>query len=180
MPVDPEGDARCHEFRRSWRSESDCAPGRPGSTGGALSGGALIESGYHIGGPVSGLAPEVIAWYREMSPTWLGAEPLVRRQLILRTHRWIVERALACTSEGSTEPLADLAPGAALATALTATVPPDELPRWRTWIRLVVNDLRRALSWPAAERSQAWTRWLFLIPYSIPITRTLAATKRSS
>jgi hypothetical protein len=111
----------------------------------------------------------LIAWYRNMAPTWLDAEPLIRRQLILRTHRWIVESVLAASSP--TTPLEDLRPDGPLARALAATIPADELPRWRSWIRLVLADLRRALAWPANQRSSAWGRWLFLIPYSVPVRR---------
>jgi hypothetical protein len=113
--------------------------------------------------------PGLLAWYRDMAPTWLGAEPIVRRHLILRTHRWIVERVLGGEAGGDADALGELGPTGALTHALVATVPRGELGRWRPWIRLVRIDLQRALSWPPADRSDAWARWLFLIPYAIPV-----------
>jgi len=140
---------------------------------------ASVTSPRVAGGADAGPVDQaLIAWYRNMAPTWLGAEPIVRRQLILRTHRWIVECVFA-PGDGSTDAptqapalstvVDQLAPTGQLAQALVATVPAGELPRWKLWIRLVLADLRRALSWPASERNGAWGRWLFLIPYSIPV-----------
>ena len=49
--------------------------------------------------------------------------------------------------------------------------PPDDETFWRPWIRLVVNDLERALRRPIGDWNQAWARWLLLIPYSVPMPR---------
>lgn len=45
-----------------------------------------------------------------------------------------------------------------------------ELDVWKAWIRLTLADLERALAWPPARRTEARVRWLFFIPYSIPVT----------
>jgi hypothetical protein len=105
-----------------------------------------------------------------MTPSWLGAEPRVRRLLILRAHRWIVERVLVPLSRGEEPTVDDLAPAGHLAWALVRTVPRGELDRWKSWIHLALRDMGRALGWPPARRSQAWVRWLFLIPYSMPVS----------
>src|SRR2546430_17462251 len=65
---------------------------------------------------------------------------------------------------------ADLGPTGRLVWRLVRVVPPGELDVWKAWIRLTVNDLQRALAWPASRRREAWARWLFAIPYSIPVT----------
>lgn len=114
--------------------------------------------------------PSFIEWYRDMAPCWLGASPYTRRRLILRVHRWIVERALAPLSRGEAPHLADLRPGGRLELMLMCFIPPAEARVWKAWIRLVLADLSRALSWPAGRRGEAWIRWLFLIPYSIPVS----------
>jgi hypothetical protein len=109
----------------------------------------------------------LIHWYGDMTACWLAAEPSLRRHLILRTHRWIVDRILP-------EILEDGEAGAGghdqseLAAILGVAVPMAERAVWRPWIRLVVLDLERALRWPLDKRDDAWARWLFLIPYSIP------------
>jgi hypothetical protein len=103
-----------------------------------------------------------------MASCWLEIEPPLRRRLVLRTHRWIVDSVF----DGHPTPsqlLDDLGPAGALRTALAALVPDDEAQRWRPWIRLVLQDLRRAVLWPPSPRTEAWCRWLFLIPYSVPI-----------
>ena len=120
--------------------------------------------------------PGLLAWYRDMAPAWLGAEPIVRRHLILRTHRWIVERVLGGEAGGDAAAREELGPTGALTHALVATVPRGELGRWRPWIQLVRADLQRALSWPPADRSDAWARWLFLIPYAVPVGRPRSFT----
>src|SRR5207247_10680592 len=65
---------------------------------------------------------------------------------------------------------ADAGPTGRLVWRLVRVVPPGELDVWKAWLRLTVNDLQRALAWPASRRREAWARWLFAIPYSIPVT----------
>ena len=84
---------------------------------------------------------------------------------------WIAERVLADPAKDPGPALADLGPGGPLAAALTHLVPGAERVAWQTWIDLVRTDLGRALLHPRARRSQAWARWLFLIPYSVPVPR---------
>jgi hypothetical protein len=113
-------------------------------------------------------------WYRLMTPTWCTAEPPIRRQLILRTHRWIVERVVRPLSRGADPWVADrrlgggLAPDS-LAQALARSLPPAEANAWRRWIELTVTDLDRALARPGRPCTSGWLRWLFLIPYSVPV-----------
>lgn len=113
----------------------------------------------------------LIEWYRDMASAWLAVEPPLRRRLILRTHRWIVGRVLGPLARGSTPSVEELRPDGTLAWMLTRVIPPAEVAAWQPWIRLVLVDLQRALRWPAARRNEAWARWLFLIPYSIPVNR---------
>lgn len=113
--------------------------------------------------------PRFIEWYRDMAPSWLATTPDTRRRLVLCTHRWIVERALVPMSRGDGPHVGDLKPGGRLACMLVRAIRSDDLRSWKPWIRLVLTDLDRALSWPAGRRNEAWIRWLFLIPYSIPV-----------
>ncbi len=116
------------------------------------------------------LSPTLLRWYRDMVACWLDVEPPVRRRLILRTHRWIVERVLAPMARGDRPAVEELGPTGGLAGMLVRVVPRGDLEAWRPWIRLVLGDLQRALAWPAGRRTEAWARWLFAIPYSIPAT----------
>jgi len=116
------------------------------------------------------LSPTLLNWYRDMTPCWLAVEPQVRRRLILQTHEWIVEGVLLPMARGEQPETADLGPTGRLVWRLVRVVPPGELDVWKAWIRLTVNDLQRALAWPASRRREAWARWLFAIPYSIPVT----------
>lgn len=138
----------------------------------------LSPSGQGPGGPEFELERRVMAalhgtgraglvdWYAGLAPSWLDVEPAVRRLLMLRIHQWIAERVL--TPRRRDMPLAaeDLKPSGALVRSLFALVPPGQLDHWRGWIRLVVVQLKRALRWPTPKRNDAWTHWLFLIPYS--------------
>jgi hypothetical protein len=110
-----------------------------------------------------------IDWYRDMAPSWLAATPHARRRLLLCTHRWVVERVLAPLSRGEAAYVGDLRRGGRLEWMLVRAIRPDEVPAWTSWIDLVRGDLERALSWPSGRRNDAWIRWLFLIPYSIPL-----------
>jgi hypothetical protein len=116
------------------------------------------------------ISPTLLDWYRDMASCWLGVEPPVRRRLILRTHHWIVERVLLPMARGEPPAAADLSPTGRLVWRLVRVVPPGELNAWKPWIRLTLVDLARALAWPADRRTEAWVRWLFDIPYSIPVT----------
>ncbi len=116
------------------------------------------------------ISSTLIGWYRDMAPCWLDGEPPIRRRLILRTHRWIVERVLGPMARGERPTVEDLEPTGRLAWMLVRVVPHEELDAWKPWIRLTLGDLQRAMAWPAARRNEAWVRWLFVIPYSIPVT----------
>lgn len=116
------------------------------------------------------IPPTLLSWYRDMSGCWLGAEPRTRRRLILKTHRWIVDRVLAPVARGERPAMADLTPSGRLVWMLMRVVPGDQFDVWKPWIRLTPADLTRALAWPLARRDDTWVRWLFVIPYSIPVT----------
>ena len=112
------------------------------------------------------------AWYEMMAPCWLAIQPARRRRLVLQTHVWIAERVLAASADtGWAAALKELAPDGALVRTLARLVPGAEASAWRLWIDVVRGDLEHALRHPRARRSQAWARWLFLIPYSVPVPR---------
>lgn len=111
------------------------------------------------------------AWYETMAPCWLAIQPARRRRLVLQTHVWIAERVLADPAGGIRPALDDLAADGVLARSLMRLVPGAESAAWRLWIDVVRADLERAMQHPRARRSQAWARWLFLIPYSLPVPR---------
>jgi hypothetical protein len=135
------------------------------------------DSGLAVTGPEVRMA--LSEWYRDMTPSWLAIEPPIRRLLVLRTHRCIVERVLlplAWRDGPATDDLVPdraLAPDGPLAQVLLQAVPAPAVEAWRPWVRLVVADLRAALVWPAPRRDASWVRWLFLIPYSVPVSRPL-------
>jgi hypothetical protein len=112
----------------------------------------------------------LVEWYASLAPSWLEVEPAMRRRLMLRTHQWIAERVLT-PGRQTVPPAADLKPGGALVRSLFALIPPGQRDEWRCWIRLVFVQLKRALHWPAAKRTEAWAYWLFLIPYTEQVTR---------
>jgi hypothetical protein len=118
-------------------------------------------------------------WYRDMTPCWMMAEPFRRRRLILRTHRWIAERVLEPLAHGEEPFVIDLEAHGALAQSLTRTIPPHELEAWQFWVRLALADLRQALASTPSPRNEEWLRWLFLIPYSIPVRGRAARRPRS-
>ena len=111
------------------------------------------------------------AWYEKMAPCWLAIQPARRRRLVLQTHVWIAERVLANPAGGPGSAVKELAPEGPLARALARMTPGAEASAWRLWIDVVRADLERALRHPRAGRGQAWARWLFLIPYSVPVPR---------
>jgi hypothetical protein len=113
--------------------------------------------------------PELTLWYRDMAPIWLSTQPLLRRLLILRTQRWIIDRLVEPVSRGEEPSMTELRPRDTLEAALDEMIPADEFDEWRPWIRLVVSDLGHALACPVAGRDDTWMRRLFLIPYRIPV-----------
>ena len=119
-------------------------------------------------------------WYRDMTPCWMTAEPFRRRRLILRTHRWIAERVLEPLAHGDEPFVVDLEAQGVLARSLARTIPPLELETWQPWVHLALADLRQALASTPSPRSEEWMRWLFLIPYSIPVRGRTARRNRSS
>lgn len=107
-------------------------------------------------------------WYCNMAQSWLTVEPILRRRLILRSHQWLAESVF--TPQGiRPEAVEELGPGGPLASAFAEMIPKAERAIWRPWVRLVLQDLRRALRWPRSRQTEAWYRWLFLIPYSVPM-----------
>ena len=107
-------------------------------------------------------------WYDAMAPSWLGMEPLLRRALVLKAHRWIAEHILIPAADGRTAPFEIRE---RLGFALIEMIPPDDRAVWSVWVGLVVGDLERAMRRPSADWNQAWARWLLLIAYSVPIPR---------
>ena len=108
------------------------------------------------------------AWYETMAPCWLAIQPARRRRLVLQTHVWLADVALADPLDGQRRALAELGPSGALVRALERLVSGHDAVAWRRWIDYVREDLARALGRPAPLRTQAWARWLFFIPYSAP------------
>ncbi len=123
---------------------------------------------------VSAPTIELERWYRDMTMCWMTAEPLRRRRLVLRVHRWIADRVLAPMARGQEPAVADLDSDGVLALTLMSMIPPRRLGAWRSWITLTLADLRLALAQPPSIRDEAWARHLFLIPYSIPLRRDVA------
>src|SRR5437899_8270052 len=109
------------------------------------------------------------SWYDAMAPSWLSIEPLLRRALVLKTHRWVAEHILISAADGRTPALEIRATVATLGEALVEMIPPDDRGVWSVWVGLVVGDLERAMRRPSADWHQAWARWLLLIAYSVPI-----------
>jgi hypothetical protein len=103
-----------------------------------------------------------------MTPSWMSVEPLARRRLVLRTHRWIAERVLEPLSQDEEPARADLEADGLLASWLSDVVASGERASWQPWVDVVRARLRRALAWPGAQRNDVWVRWLFLIPYGVP------------
>src|SRR5213079_3081538 len=61
-------------------------------------------------------------WYEAMAPRWLAIRPAQRRRLVLQTHVWIAECALADPVIGPGLAVKDLGPDGPLARALTRLV----------------------------------------------------------
>lgn len=119
------------------------------------------------------------AWYEAMAPCWLAIQPARRRRLVLQSHVWIADHALADPVEGPRRAAAELGRDGSLVRALDRLVPRAQAAPWRAWIDLVRTDLARALARPPARRTQAWARWLFLIPYSVPVPHRSSRAPRS-
>jgi hypothetical protein len=113
-----------------------------------------------------GESPSVRRWYCKMAPVWLGIEPEVRRQLVLQTHVWIVERALG--REAWPPPIVDLVDDGPLAHRLERLVPAEARERWRPWIETVRTELARALRRRNERRDQRWMRSLFMTACRVP------------
>lgn len=111
------------------------------------------------------------AWYETMAPCWLAIQPVLRRRLVLQTHVWLADLALADPVDGPGQAVVELGPRGSLARALERLVPRREAAAWRRWIDHVRADLARTLERPPELRTQAWARWLFFIPYSVPAPR---------
>ena len=111
------------------------------------------------------------SWYDAMAPSWLSIEPLLRRALVLKTHRWIAEHILIPAADGRTPAPEIRETIAALGEALIEMIPPDDRGVWSVWVGLVVGDLERAMRRPSTDWNQGWARWLLLIAYSVPIPR---------
>jgi hypothetical protein len=120
-----------------------------------------------VGGSGAGLAE----WYLALASCWLGAEPPIRRRLILEVHDWIAERVFEPGPAVRRRALAEVGPGATLERRLLALIPPGEMETWGAWPARVASELRRALGRPPAERNEAWAHSLFLIPYGLRVTR---------
>lgn len=125
------------------------------------------EAARQAGDVPSSVPANLTRWYAEMRPCWLDIEPPLRRRLVLRTHRWIVDSVFSRASPAAL--LDDLRPGGTLPVALGALLPADEIRRWQPWIRLLMHDLRRSLASPPSPPTEAWCRWMLLIPYSVPV-----------
>jgi len=111
------------------------------------------------------------SWYDAMAPTWLSVEPLLRRALVLKAHRWIAEHILIPAADGRAAPFEIRETIARLGFALLEMIPPDDRAVWSAWVGLVVGDLERAIRRPSPDWNQAWARWLLLIAYSVPVPR---------
>jgi hypothetical protein len=106
-----------------------------------------------------------------MAPCWLAIQPARRRRLVLQTHVWLADVVLSDPAEGPRRGLAELGLDSSLSRALERLLPGRDRVIWRGWIEHVRADLARALSRPPRQRTQAWARWLFFIPYSAPVPR---------
>jgi hypothetical protein len=109
------------------------------------------------------------AWYEAMAPCWLAIQPARRRRLVLQTHVWLADRALADPVAGPREALDELGREGSLARALARLAPASEAAAWRHWSDVVRAELARALAMPPAPRTLRWARGLFLIPYGAPV-----------
>jgi hypothetical protein len=105
------------------------------------------------------------AWYAAMAPCWLAIQPVRRRRLVLQTHVWLADLALADPVGGPARALTELGPDGSLARALRRLVSRDNPVAWLDWIDGVRDELARALERPLAQRTQLWARSLFFIPY---------------
>ncbi len=116
-------------------------------------------------------------WYQAMSPCWLSITPRLRLELVLEAQFWLAAHMIGDLNRSA--PLLsaiELTEAGSLGRTLAARIPIHEREDWRTWMRLVLSDLRQALARPVAERDERWGRWLFLVPYSIPAPRPRRST----
>lgn len=135
-----------------------------------------------VAGSPSGLADgrltDLRDWYARMAPCWLAIEPPLRRRLVLQTHAWIAERVLSDTTQEPAPASSGLEHDGVLTRLLQHLVAREDRAAWGPWIELVRVDLQRALTRPPARRTEAWARWLFFIPYSVPTPRRVRVRAR--
>lgn len=128
-----------------------------------------------VAGSPPGLADSRLSdlrdWYARMAPCWLAIEPPLRRRLVLQTHAWIAERVLNDMTQEPAPASTGLEHDGVLSRLLQRLVAREDRAVWGPWIELVRVDLQRALTRPPARRTEAWARWLFFIPYSVPTPR---------
>jgi hypothetical protein len=128
--------------------------------------GAPPPGGPTIGAPLDQAGLDALrVWYAAMAPCWLAIQPVRRRRLVLQTHVWLADLALADPVAGPSRARAELGPDGSLARALRRLVCGVDASGWRRWIEVVRNDLASALDRPPAHRTQLWARGLFFIPY---------------
>ena len=109
---------------------------------------AWLTDGGPITPPVAGLG----RWYRQMTPSWMSAEPPPRRRLILRTHRWIAERVLEPLSQDEEPALEDLEADGLLTELLNDAIAPGRVShgsRGSIWFARGCGE-----RWPGPARSE--------------------------
>ena len=111
------------------------------------------------------------AWYAAMAPCWLAIQPARRRRLVLQTHIWLADLALADPADGPDRAASELGPDGSLARVLRRLVGGPDAAVWRRWVDVVRDDLAHALGRPPAQRTQLWARSLFFIPYRVSAPR---------
>src|SRR5438552_9990773 len=126
---------------------------------------------HDVGLDTGGAAPAigVARWYRDMTVCWMSAEPLRRRRLVLRVHRWIADRVLIPMARGEEPAVADLDADGVLALTLISMVPPRRLGARHPWIVLTLADRRLAPVPPPAVRHQGLARRSVRHPCRMPV-----------
>jgi hypothetical protein len=94
------------------------------------------------------------SWYDAMAPTWLGVEPLLRRALVLKAHRWIAEHILIPAAGGQLTPSEARQTITRLGFALIEMIPPDDRAAWSVWVgpRPATSSARCAARAPSGTR----------------------------
>ena len=83
----------------------------------------------------------------------------------------VAERVLSDTTQEPAPASNGLEHAGVLTRLLKHLVAREDRAAWGPWIELVRVDLQRALTRPPKRRTEAWARWLFFIPYSVPTPR---------